>query len=301
MPKMDDGRDYVRVSTNLPDHPKLVELANPALAGWLYVVGLTMAGEHLTDGHIVPAAAVRKAGVPARWSKELVRVGLWHQQGHDCPSCPDPAPGKVVIHDYLQHQRSRADAEASRAQRRAAAQSRWGAPRTGEPDAGRNAGRTAGSNARGSAGRNAKPDASRNAEVEGEVEGELPPTGVVGGSDPSSSHPGRREVSSDDDGSPTDEDLQAWAPNPLPAGLNLTTERAAFRAANRGRWHEFIDIRGAWIGWLRVGAARSKPTHTPSRPECPIHPGQPTGSKACPQCTADHVPAPDLRALKDAS
>ncbi len=37
------------------------------------------------------------------------------------------------------------------------------------------------------------------------------------------------------------------------------------------------------------------PTPIPSRPECPRHPGRPTGSKTCPDCAREAVPPPNLR------
>lgn len=54
------------------------------------------------------------------------------------------------------------------------------------------------------------------------------------------------------------------------------------------------DARRAHQAWERE--RRDRPTPTPATPHCPIHPDQPTGSKACPRCTAEAVPPPDLRA-----
>jgi hypothetical protein len=66
-----------------------------------------------------------------------------------------------------------------------------------------------------------------------------------------------------------------------------------------------------WLGWLTKARERStaaaqaaaadRPTPTPATPNCPIHPDMPTGSKACPRCTAEATPAPDLRALRRAT
>lgn len=55
------------------------------------------------------------------------------------------------------------------------------------------------------------------------------------------------------------------------------------------------DARRAHQAWDR--ARRAVPTPTPSTPHCPIHPEHPTGSKACPACTREKTPAPNLRAL----
>lgn len=52
---------------------------------------------------------------------------------------------------------------------------------------------------------------------------------------------------------------------------------------------------GPW--WTATRANRpGAATPVPSTPTCPIHPGQPTGSKTCPRCLAEKAPAPDLRA-----
>lgn len=59
------------------------------------------------------------------------------------------------------------------------------------------------------------------------------------------------------------------------------------------------DARREHDAWER--RIRAAPTPTPSTPECPLHPGQPTGSKACPECAREGLPAPDLRALRGAS
>lgn len=153
MAKPRDSREFVRISTSLPDDPKLADIDSPH-AGWLYVTAICWSDAQKTDGHVTPRTVERKAGVTPRWSGELIRVGLWHAPGHDCPACPQPAPGKVVIHDYLEHQRSKAEAVAAKESGRAAAEARWNA----KPNAGR------------IPKRNAKPNAGRNAEVEVEEE-----------------------------------------------------------------------------------------------------------------------------------
>jgi len=116
MAKPRDGREYVRLSVTLPSHPKLARIDDPR-AGWLYTVGLCHAGEHLTDGLLTPGVVQRIAGVPARWTERLIGEGLWHKPGHSCPTCPQPPAGQVIVHDYLEHQRSRAEADELRAKR----------------------------------------------------------------------------------------------------------------------------------------------------------------------------------------
>ena len=85
--------------------------------------------------------------------------------------------------------------------------------------------------------------------------------------------------------------------------VDLDAEAAAYLARFGDRPPR--DERGAWLGWLRKAAERAtvavverpSTTPTPSTPHCPIHPEHPTGSKACPACTREKTPAPNLRAL----
>jgi hypothetical protein len=122
-----DKREFVFLMVDLPGHPEF-DGASVA-AKWLYVVGLTYAGRNLTDGFISANRVVAEAEVTKKAATELVSRGRWHEPGHDCKECPQPEPGKVVIHDYLLHQRSRAEAESEREKKVAAgkkgARVRW--------------------------------------------------------------------------------------------------------------------------------------------------------------------------------
>ncbi len=76
---------------------------------------------------------------------------------------------------------------------------------------------------------------------------------------------------------------------------DLAVEAQAFLDHNATT--ELKNPAGAWRGWLQQAAKRTKPTHTPSTATCPVHPGRPTGSRACPDCTSEAAPSPGLRAL----
>ena len=88
----------------MPEHPKVLE-AGP-MSAWLYICGLAYADRNETDGK-VPATFVSSScsirGAKGH-AKRLVEVGLWRE-----------AAGGYEIHDYLAHQRSRAEKEAQRA------------------------------------------------------------------------------------------------------------------------------------------------------------------------------------------
>lgn len=129
MARSEDPRPYVRVSVDLPQNPKLARLNNPATA-WAYVVSMCYSGGSFTDGHFPVDLVLRLAGVPRTAAKALVTQELWHLPGHECPVCPQPKPGDAVVHDYLRHQMSAADAKQLATKRsqagRAGAAKRWG-------------------------------------------------------------------------------------------------------------------------------------------------------------------------------
>lgn len=108
-------RKWIRLDVGFPHHPKVVALSDAGFR--LDVAAMCYAREHLTDGHI-PAA-----WVPSRLSRSvpsLVTAGLWV-----------PADGDGwMIHDYLDWQTSRAEAEDARKRMseggRRGAQRRWG-------------------------------------------------------------------------------------------------------------------------------------------------------------------------------
>ena len=131
-----DHRNYVRMSIDLPLNPKLARMGNP-VAAWTYVTSVCYAGSNLTDGHFPTDVVIRLAGVPKATAKALVRAGLWHLPGHDCDRCEQPLEGDAVIHDYLQHQRSAAEArgltEKRSAAGRAGAAKRWNSEANGKP------------------------------------------------------------------------------------------------------------------------------------------------------------------------
>jgi hypothetical protein len=125
-----DKRTYVKVHDGLPDHPKIVEAGGEA--GWMYICGLAYASRQLTDG-VLPRRLVRRmtdGSNPEASASALVRVGLWHEGEHDCPSCPQASTDSYVIHDYLDHQRSAAEVSELREKRAAAG--RRGGKRSGE-------------------------------------------------------------------------------------------------------------------------------------------------------------------------
>lgn len=104
---------WFKIDDKAHSHPKLIKAGNAALGLWLRCG--SYAAQHLTEG-IVPGVVAQLYGTAPQAAK-LVKAGLWHEHGHDCPhGCPDPNPGDYVIHDFLEDGRntSRAKYEADK-------------------------------------------------------------------------------------------------------------------------------------------------------------------------------------------
>jgi hypothetical protein len=108
---------WLRLDDEFPDHPKVVGLTDAAFR--LAITGLCYSHRLRTDG-FVPAVVLTR---PQRITNELIRTGLW---------VPDETSTGYLIHDYLNHQESRAEIEERAKQRRAAGQkgarARWQRP-----------------------------------------------------------------------------------------------------------------------------------------------------------------------------
>ena len=119
----DDGRTYIRVHDGMPDHPKVETLSDRAFR--LLVETWCWSSRHLTDGQ-VPKGIWQRRGTP-RARRELIDAGLVEDLGTE-----------VQMHDYLEHQRSRADVAEIVAARKAASikanHTRWHTGPKGKPD-----------------------------------------------------------------------------------------------------------------------------------------------------------------------
>lgn len=95
---------WFKVDDTAHTHPKLRGAGTAAIGLW--TLGGSYASQYLTDGFV--HAHFVKANATAPQLAKLVKAGLWHEHGHRCPRCPQPAPGDYVIHDYLDYNPSRA-------------------------------------------------------------------------------------------------------------------------------------------------------------------------------------------------
>lgn len=103
---------WFKVDDSAHNHPKFRMAGNAALGLWTRCG--SYAAKHTTEG-IVSGSLARDYGTPAQAAK-LVKAGLWHRVGHDCPRCPQPGAGDFVMHDYFEDGRNatRAQAEAAK-------------------------------------------------------------------------------------------------------------------------------------------------------------------------------------------
>lgn len=90
---------WIKLDDTFPNNPKILPLSNSAFR--LYIEGLCYANQYLTDGFLAQAVVKRLDGDSAHL--ELVDAGLW-----------DIADGGMQIHDYCEHQSSRADVQAKK-------------------------------------------------------------------------------------------------------------------------------------------------------------------------------------------
>jgi hypothetical protein len=131
---------WVRFDDQYPIHRKVAALSDPAYR--LHSASIPWSNRNLMDGWIPTGdldqvcAQVRK---PATFVLELVRRGLFHEAGHNCPSTACPADGTHadgwVIHDYWNYQPSRAKVVQQR-RAKAERQARWLAKRIGASSTG---------------------------------------------------------------------------------------------------------------------------------------------------------------------
>jgi hypothetical protein len=107
--------DWIKVKVDHVQHPKIQELSDAAYRWlqncWAY------AGKYETDGTL-PPGYVRT--IPPRVRRELDASNLWYQNG---------TPGGRTIHDWLQHQPSKAKLDADRKAAASRQQSRRDATR----------------------------------------------------------------------------------------------------------------------------------------------------------------------------
>lgn len=132
---------WARLDDHFPDHPKVAPLSDAAFR--LHVAGICHAARLLTDGLLAEADVPRLVrNYRPKALKELLEE-VWHGPNHECPRCPQPAPGYLLIHDYTVSNPSRQRVAEER-QATAERKRRWQTRNASEnavPDAAKNGSR----------------------------------------------------------------------------------------------------------------------------------------------------------------
>jgi hypothetical protein len=144
---------WIKVDDSFYDNDKM--LAAGTIGRDMYWHGMAYCNRNLTDG-LIPkgralalvgftgtAVLVGMGGVDGQDCapvaiERLLDADLWHEDGHDCPTCMQPGPRHYIVHDYLEYQFSKAQiqekAEANRERVR-----KWSDKRKSETNAVTNA------------------------------------------------------------------------------------------------------------------------------------------------------------------
>lgn len=120
---MADDRTYIKVHDGMPDHPKIDGLSDRGFR--LLIETWCWCSRHLTDGRVPQTTWLKRGTAAAR--RELVAAGLVEEHGD-----------AVLMHDYLEHQRSASEVADIREKKRLASQKgnhkRWHVGPRGRPD-----------------------------------------------------------------------------------------------------------------------------------------------------------------------
>lgn len=143
---------WVRISDDFYDHPKFTDVTPLSFALW--ITGLAYCNRNLTDGYIPDSVAHRLLdfdGIAYTVATvgdlggvmeddcaplavyDLIKADLWHDDGHDCPDCPQPGRKRLYVHDYLVYQPSASEIKKTQEARKEAgkkgASARWAGKR----------------------------------------------------------------------------------------------------------------------------------------------------------------------------
>lgn len=216
---MADKRAYAKLDVGYLTNPKIAHLAaiSPT-AVLLHVGSICYAAQHLTDGRVPVALLLRLTGATVEDAATLREFGLWECDGDE---------RHAQVHDYLEHQRSAAEAKSASEAARAAANARHS-----KAHADRNADRTAQGNAD---------------PVPREKEREI-----------SSSGARKRGTRIPDDFAP-DEISREWASREYPwVNIPAATEKFIdYWSALSGQRAVKLDWIKTWKNWIRSEAERT--------------------------------------------
>lgn len=266
---MADTRKWIKISLDLPMHPKMLAVSVPAR--WLFMEMLCYCSEYMTDGVVPEVVAKRLAANTAsdtlsglqsimlskelskkasKMLSDLLNAGLTELAEHllnELKSNGDPATlsyenGAYLIHDYLDHQASRKDVLARQKRLREAGR------RGGLAKANRNAKH----NAKQNASKMLSKGSSKNVADKDKDIDNYPPT--PNGVSPQGGKSERKKPRKTSRPQPLPPD---WVPNPthariaLEVGVDLDGEAEKFRDYLKASGKTYVDHDAAFRNWLR--------------------------------------------------
>lgn len=211
---MADKRAFFKLDVGYYDNPKIVPLLDEdqPWAVHLHQASMAYSAQHLTDGVVRVKTMLRKIPATDADVQALIAAGLWVDLGD----------GQVRVHDYLEHNRSAAEAKSATDKARRAAAARYvAAPDEAPEHAHDDASGTAFSSASGTAS-----GMPREKEREREIKSAR-----------------KRGTRLPDDWTPSD-DLKRWTSEDCP-GLNGPVTAAKFR----DYWHGVAGAKGVKLDW----------------------------------------------------
>lgn len=114
---------WFQVDDGLASHPKVTKLKRGATrerAMGLWVLAGSWSARYLTEGQI-PREQIDELGCTMTAASWLLGNRMWHEAGHDCDECPQPATDDgFVYHDWTQANRTMQEVLDKRAARSAA-------------------------------------------------------------------------------------------------------------------------------------------------------------------------------------
>lgn len=102
---------HVRFDDSTPWHPRIQAMNDAEFRVWF--ASVCYASRFRTDGH-VPDSALPLVAPRQKTRERLIELGAWEPNG-----------AGIYVHDYLEHQRSKAQIEASIEAAKKGARARW--------------------------------------------------------------------------------------------------------------------------------------------------------------------------------
>jgi hypothetical protein len=250
---------WVRIDDSFYDHPKFADVTPLSISLW--IVGMAYCNRNLTDGYIPESVANRLLDFDglsytvatigelaaigesdctplAVW--DLIRVGLWHDEVHTCPSCPQPGRKRLYVHDYLSYQPSAEEIKRNSEVRSIAGKKGASARWAGKPDS--------------------KPDSKSHSSELCDSDGKSMPQPQP---QPQEKPSARKRATDPPDLMPITGAMELWATDHAP-NVDLGYETAKMLDWYRSHGRKMVNWHATWQNWMRK---QQRDTEVQSRPQ----------------------------------